>query len=120
MVLRSAGERRQAGGERGHIWLVGKRAVRRPLGAPQREGGEGFGVVTGRVGDRLDRGYGGVGEELGGRVPAGRGAFGGAGGEGGGLVRVAGGKRPPGQAREHPGRVGRKVEVPVVTARRVE
>ena len=77
MVLRSAGEQGEAGGERGHIWLVGQRAVRQPLGAPQSEGGEGLGVVTGRVGDRLDRGYGGTGEELGGRVPAGRGAFGG-------------------------------------------
>jgi hypothetical protein len=36
----------------------------------------------------------------------------GEGGEGG-LVWVAGGERPPGQAREHPGRAGRKVDVPV-------
>jgi hypothetical protein len=120
VVLRSAGGQRKAGGERGHIWLVGQRAVRQTLGAPQSEGGEGFGVVTGRVGDRLDRGYGGIGEELGGRVPAGRGAFGGLGGEDRGLVWLAGGERPPGQARQYPGRAGRKVYVPVVTACGVE
>ena len=88
MVLRSADEQREAGGERGHIWLVGQRAVRQSLGAPQREGSERLGVLTGRAGDRVDRGYGGVGEKLGGRVPASRGAFGGVGGEDGGLVWV--------------------------------
>ena len=113
MVLRSAGEQREAGGERGHIWLVGQRAIRQPLGAPQSEGGEGFGVVRGRVGDRLHRGYGGIGEELGGGVPAGRGAFGGVSGEDGGPVWVAGGERrrgiqsPPWSARR-PGPFGIK------------
>ena len=78
-------------------------------------------MVTGRASDRVDRGYGGVGEELGGRVAAGRGAFGGVGGEDGGLVWVApGGERPPGQGREHPGWPGLQVDVPVVTGCRVE
>jgi hypothetical protein len=57
--------------------------------------------VAGRVGDRRDCGHGGIGEELRGRVPAGRGAFGGVSGEDGG--GMAGGERPLRQAREHTG-----------------
>ena len=77
-------------------------------------------LVTGRVGDRLDRGHGRLGEELRGRVAAGRGAFGGVSGEDGSVRWVAGGERAPGQAREHTGLAGGKVDLTVVTARGVE
>src|SRR5450755_3601714 len=66
---RSVSGQRQAGCERGHIWLIGERAIRPPLGALLSERDEDLGVVAGRVGDRRDCGHGGIGEELRGRSP---------------------------------------------------
>ena len=41
---RSVSGQRQAGRERGHIWLIGERAIRPPLGALLSERDEDFGV----------------------------------------------------------------------------
>ena len=83
MTLRSTTRRREAGRERGDIGLVGETgeaAVRQIMGALLSERDEGLDVGAGRVGERPDCGYGGIGEQLYGRVPA----------SGGGLACVGG------------------------------
>jgi hypothetical protein len=61
---RSVSGQRQASRERSHIWLIGERAIRPPLGALLSERDEDLGGVPGRAGDRRDCGHGGIGEEL--------------------------------------------------------
>ena len=67
MTLRSTTRKREAGRERGDIRLVGETgetAVRQILGALLSERDEGLDVVAGRIGECLDCGYGGIGEQL--------------------------------------------------------
>ena len=67
MTLRSTAAKREAGRERGDIRLVGETgetAVRQILGALLSERDESLGVGAGRLGERPDCGYGGIGEQL--------------------------------------------------------
>ena len=67
MTLRSTAAKREAGRERGDIRLVGETgetAVRQIPDALLSERDQGSGVGAGRVGERPDCGYGGIGEQL--------------------------------------------------------
>src|SRR5579859_968852 len=103
MTLRSAAAKREASRERGDIGPVGvtgETAVRQALGALLSERDEGLDVGAGRVGDRPDCGYGGIGEQLHGRVPASGGGLAGVAGKTHRLVSFACAERPPRQASE--------------------
>ena len=111
---------RDAGRERGDIWLVGERVMHQALGSLPGQRHKGFDVVAGRRRDRLDCGHGGFGEDLRCRVTAGGPGLGGVSGEDRGIVYVVGGERPPRQSSKHTGLAGGKVHVSVVAERRVE
>ena len=90
------------------------------MGALLSERDQGLDVVAGRIGERPDCGYGGIGEQLYCRVPAGGRGLGGVSGEYHRVVCFARAECPPRQASEHSGLAGRKVRVSVVAACQVE